>query len=395
MSNIKQSLRVIFLVEFVHEQGTYFRWHNLAIGLQLLGHHVTVYAIDWDRFSKDRVEYRDGVEYRILSTFRGLSIFTPSTNPLNLLRRLAIRYPTCDVVHSFQPFPFSAYLGWYLKRTGRARTFFYDWDDLWTKGLHKDIPGRLSTWISYLLVRRTEAHMPALADVVTVCSCFLQNLTRAAGNRCVRIIHNGFTVHKPMDKQQARAQLGLQPDVIYAGFIGRTLSELSWCISAMQTLQEQANSCGVRMVLCGMPTDSLKAIPPGLTEHIDYLGQLSPIDCRVLATAIDLGLMPLEDNAFNQSRFPIKFAEYQASGTPVLYSQVGECNMFSRIFSWNIPAGKTYQSFIDAFIGIMSLGKIELSERKVNIHELALHLEWRRMASLLASTYQERLNVNT
>ena len=104
MSNIKHSLRVIFLVEFVHEQGTYFRWHNLAIGLQLLGHRVTVYAIDWDRFTKDRVEHRDGVEYQILSTFRGLNIFTPSTNPLNLLRRFAIRYPACDVVHTFQPF---------------------------------------------------------------------------------------------------------------------------------------------------------------------------------------------------------------------------------------------------------------------------------------------------
>ena len=286
-------------------------------------------------------------------------------------------------------------LGWYLKRTGRAKTFFYDWDDLWIKGLYKDMPERLSTWISYLLVRSTETYMPALADAVTVCSDFLQNLTRAAGNQFVRVIHNGFTIYEPMDKQQARAQLGLRPDVIYAGFIGRTLSELSWCIRAMQTLLEQTNSCSVRMVLCGMPTDALQTIPPNLTEHIDYVGQLSPADCSVLAAAIDLGLMPLEDNMFNQSRFPIKFAEYQASGTPVLYSQVGECNMFTTVFFWNIPAGKTCQSFIDAFTESMSLGKTEFSKRKVNAHALAIHLEWKRMASLLASTYQEKLNVST
>jgi hypothetical protein len=161
-------LRIIFLVEFVHEQGTYFRWHNLAIGLQARGHSVTVYSVDWNRHAPDRTEYRDGVEYHILSTFRGLSVFTPSTNPLNLIRRLAVKYPVCDIVHTFQPFPFSAYIGWYLRRIGKAKAFCYDWDDLWINGLYKKRLRAINDKISVPLVRHTEKRFPARADAVTV-----------------------------------------------------------------------------------------------------------------------------------------------------------------------------------------------------------------------------------
>jgi hypothetical protein len=37
-------LQIHFFVNFSHPSGTYFRFHNLAIGLTRLGHQVTVFG---------------------------------------------------------------------------------------------------------------------------------------------------------------------------------------------------------------------------------------------------------------------------------------------------------------------------------------------------------------
>ena len=383
-----KGLKIIFLVEYVHEQGTYFRWHNLAIGLQAAGHQVIVFGVDWDKHSTDRTELRDGVEYRILSTFRGLNVFTPSTNPLNFLRRFLLTYPHCDIVHTFQPFPFSAYLGWYLKSTGKANYFFYDWDDLWTKGYYdkKPIKG-LSDKITFLLVRHTERRFPSCAGFVTVCSNYLRELAETAGAHFVSVIHNGFWPFEPIDQKRARTQLGLQPNAVYAGFMGRTTGELSWCIAAIQALHRQAPDHDFRLALCGMMPDFLDELSDDAKSQIDYLGNLSPLDCRLFAAAIDFGLLPLEDNAFNQSRFPIKFAEYQASGTPVIFSEVGECNKLGKQFNWTIPAGTTSQQFIDCFVHTLSDAVASQKRPVVNQEQLAYQLSWTMLAQDLASDY--------
>ena len=380
-------LTILFLVESAHEQGTYFRWHNLAIGLQAMGHTVTVYAVDWNRHSANRTEYKDGIKYCFTRAYRGFSLFTPSTNPFMLLRRFTLDYPRCDVVHSFQPFPASAYLGWYLKKTGRASYFFYDWDDLWVGGLLKKPLTRLLDKVTYPLVRHIEKRFPARADFVTTCSTYLRQLAVQSGAKNTSIIHNGFWPFSVPDKQQARATLGLQPDVFYIGFMGRTSSELSWCVAAQQALVAQNLPRPVRLVLCGMPDFLLDEFSAEQKETIDYLGYLSPLDCRLFAAAIDVGLLPLQDDAFNQSRFPIKFAEYQASGTPVVHSEIGECNELSKQFSWNVKAGTTKQQFIDATV--MAVCEKITGERNepVDRDKLASALSWTLLAQQLAAEY--------
>ncbi len=386
-----QSLRIIFLVESVHEQGTYFRWHNLAIGLQARGHRVIVYGVDWNRHSSDRIEYRDGVEYNILSTFRGLSIFTPSTNPLNLIRRLAIRYPACDIVHSFQPFPFSACIGWFLNQKGRAKAFFYDWDDLWTGGLYKRPLLRRTEKVSYPLVRYIEKHFPSRADVTTVCSGYLRDLAIATGSQRTTVIHNGFWPYEPIPKHQARIQLGLRPDALYMGYMGRTNGELAWCLNALQEVLTRTKDNKVRLALCGMQADSLTGLPPELITQIDYFGQLTPSECQIFAAALDFGLLPLSDNAFNQSRFPIKFADYQAAGTPIIYSEVGECHLIGKHFAWNSAAGNTQQQFIECFVET-TLKALSGNLPKVDMSKLTSLLNWQLLADHLSIDYEHSID---
>src|SRR5262249_45451810 len=131
-------LRVQFFTQACHSQGTYFRTHNLAIGLTALGHHVTVFSGDFDAKARVRAELRDGVRYEIVPECPLNRVFGVAADPVIIARRFLRRYPACDVAHLFQPFP-SAAAGW--ARAG-SRVRFFDWDDLWCGGLFRPPVGR-------------------------------------------------------------------------------------------------------------------------------------------------------------------------------------------------------------------------------------------------------------
>ena len=386
------SLKIHFLTQATHSQGTYFRFHNLAVGLTLLGHKVTVFGGDTQSnvFSPvEREEIRDGVLYRIMPSYKGASVFGSASHPLTALRRCLVDYPTCDIAHLFQPF-LSAALPWKYVLGKKAKILFYDWDDLWMNGL---IQGKSSSFLDYwfrMNIDFLENNLPKQANHVTTCSQFLADLALERKAKRVSVIHNGYWAFKKIDKREARKSLGLQEDALYVGFMGRTVDEMAWCFEAVE--QNQHHHENLRFALCGAPESSLDGISPLLRQKIDYLGVLSPLQTRNFAAAIDLGLLPLEDNSFNQSRFPIKFAEYMAAGTPVLASEVGECSYLASHFPWVIKAGKTKEDWLEAFEHALSLIKKRDQLLSVDYNILENVLSWNQISQKLAALYFSELS---
>ena len=97
-------LRIHFYVNSCHRAGTYFRFHNLAVGLTQLGHRVTVYAGDLNCSSKKRLEIRDGVPYVIRPEHWLNRLCWFGFDPVTVMKRWTSRCPLCDVAHLFQPF---------------------------------------------------------------------------------------------------------------------------------------------------------------------------------------------------------------------------------------------------------------------------------------------------
>jgi glycosyltransferase involved in cell wall biosynthesis len=378
-------LRINFFVQFVHEQGTYFRFHNLARALIALGQDVTVYASDHDRRSKSRQEVREGVNYFIMPSLRGFSLFSPVTNPLNAMRRGLERYPACDVAHLFQPFP-SAMLAW--KRC-KADKHFYDWDDLWVGGFWADKPRSLNGRLSYAVTAQLERKLPHWSDHVTTCSRFLAALAMERGGHDASVIYNGLWPEKRIPKDAARKRLGLRPDAVYVGFMGRTCNELHWCFQGMEENLDRIPN--LRFALCGAPADALEGLPTKLRERVDFLGQLKPAETRYFSATLDLALLPLENTAFNQSRYPIKFAEYMGAGAPVLCSNVGECSMLKDRFPWVFNAGRTKHDWLQAFrqaVDSLAAGRHpEVDESAVNAFFC-----WEHIALGLLEIYRQTLN---
>jgi glycosyltransferase involved in cell wall biosynthesis len=336
-------LHIHFFVQFSHEQGTYFRFHNLALGLAELGHVVAVFACDHDTASAARTELRNGIPYHIVPSSGGTTLVSPFCHPLNAFRRWLLPYPKCDVAHLFQPFPNAAF-AW---GKSQARVRFYDWDDLWVGGLLGNGKASFRVAFDRAVTGWFERQLPLRATHVTTCSGFLRDLALSRRAAAASVIYNGIQPYQPLPRAAARTSLGLSPSAIYAGFMGRTCNELSWCIDALAGNLDRWPD--LRLALCGFPAFLLDAIPERIRERTDFLGQLSPAATRDFAAALDLGLLPLEDSPFNQSRFPIKFAEYMAAGTPLLASEIGEPSVLARAFPWVLKAGKTYESWLAAF----------------------------------------------
>ncbi len=376
-------LRVRFFVNFVHPQGTYFRFHNLALALAGLGQQVEIYGLDHDTQSRRRQETRDGIVYHLVPSARGLSFISPLAHPANALRmRRQAGASPCDVAHLFQPFP-AACWAW---RGCTAAAKFYDWDDLWVGGLMAGRTASFRSWVERMLTGHLETKLPAMADHVTTCGHFLAHLAQTRGARHTSVLFNGLWPAPPTDQAAARRALGLVADARYVGFMGRTCDELGWIFEAMAAAA--ARWPGLRLALCGPPAGCLDGLDPALRGRIDFLGQLTPAQTREFACALDLGLLPLADTPFNQSRFPIKYAEYMAAGSPVLCSAIGECGRLSAEFAWVVSAGQTKAGWLRAFAtaaATLAAGPLPVVDRR----SVETVFSWEKIGAQLLEIYRE------
>src|SRR5690625_2156249 len=106
----RQQLDIAFLVPEDRRTGTWFRYHNLAIALQKIGHQITVYSQTSANRIRRSYEIRDGVPYLLSPTVPGNRFLIAPVNPANAARRFFEKIETADVYHLFQPFPSAAFI---------------------------------------------------------------------------------------------------------------------------------------------------------------------------------------------------------------------------------------------------------------------------------------------
>lgn len=345
-----------------------------------------MYTCDFDDNGwKPRDEVRDGVNYFIQPQHWFHRYFWHASDPVTVARRYFRTYPPCDIAHLFQPFPGAA-AGWLRARAG-AR--FYDWDDLWSGGLIQGPIRRWRehwprTWVSFL-----ERRLPRWADHVTAISGYLASLARERGAREVSVVNSGSWPLAPVDKAAVRRRLGLRENAFYAGFMGRTTAELPWCVAALAANAERRPD--LRLALCGMPAAELARFPDDVRNRIDYLGQLTPAEAQEFSSCLDLALLPMEANNFNLSRLPQKFADYLATGVPLLCSAVGECALLIPKFPWVLPAGSTQPEWESSFASALDrIASNTIPQFDPQLFER--HLSWNGLSRTLSQIYLQVLD---
>jgi glycosyltransferase involved in cell wall biosynthesis len=335
-------LTIRFFTSSAHTQGTYFRFHHLAAELTELGHFVTVHASDHDPTTSPRVEQRDGVTYEVVPESRPFAVFAAPCHPATVVRRARQPAPACDVAHLFQPFPSA--LGPWLRTPSRMR--FYDWDEVWAGGLYPKRPRRPGEAWAGTIAAVLERWLPRRADHTTVVGEWLAERARSHGAARTSVIHNGFVPRPLADKGEARRALGLDPEALYLAFIGRTPNRLEWCFEALERSASREPS--LRLLLAGPLGDRLGDASPSARARIDFLGDLPPDRAALCAEAADIGLLPMDDDTWNRSRFAIKFSDSLGAGQHLVCSEVGECGRLARDNPAAFPAGTSREGWLDA-----------------------------------------------
>lgn len=379
-----ETLTIRFFTSFCHPQGTYFRFHSLARELAARGHRVTVHAADQNWRSARREEVRDGVGYDIVPESRPLGPLAAPMHPLTAVRRARSAPGRCDVAHLFQPFisPLGAW------RSTPAALRVYDWDEMWAGGLFPPRKVLMRPGVMALMV--LERAMLRRSRHTTVIGQWLADKARAWGARgSVQIIHNGFAPRSLHDKAEARAELNLERDALYLGFIGRTTPQFEWCLEALE--HAGARHPSLRLAVAGPMKDLVTAAPARIRDRIDYLGDLSVDRAELCAEAIDIGLLPMRDDTWNRSRFAIKFADYIAAGLHVVCSSVGECGRLAEMFYEVTPAGTTSSEWIAAVERAVEHCAQLPWPRRVTATDDSAELSWPVIAAHLESFYLREL----
>lgn len=392
----KHPLRVAFIVTGDGESGTYFRYHNLAKGLVRLGHEVVVYGQCGSGRWATRHEARDGVKYVLAPSAPGNRWIDYSINPGNLFWRMIQRIAQADVYHLFQPHGNSAF-PWLALQKFRSREgalFVWDWDDLWCGGLIPTEPRRVTARWHYRLLNRLEHSLPRRAALVTTCSAYLARIAESRGASHTALVHNGYWPgDAPGDRTTLRKEFGLREDAFYLGFIGWTPTEISWCLEALLRL-----GANVRLASCGYDIRRDLEAYPGLADRIDYLGKVTSEQARRLMHAIDVGLLPLARTPFNESRLPIKFADYLAAGVPAICGDVGEVGVLGRRIRGAILCPPEKEKWVAACVAAVREMQRDPAAHLPDRIELARHLSWAHLAHQLEAAYfagMERLSQNS
>lgn len=381
-------MRIAFFVQYNHQVGTYFRWHNMAKALQILGHEVDIYAGDHNWKQTVRLELRDGISYSIIPAFPTVRVFYAPNDFFSAFRWLFhIPKKEYDIYHLYQPFLHASVLWNKLRVQKKNAVFVFDWDDLWTGGLFqkpKDIRTRYMMWVT----RWLESILPNKAAGITVCSQFLQ--ARLPINKKSKIIHNGFWPKQTPNKNSLRLKWGLHDDIIYLAYIGKTADELDWVIDAHAYVQNKFSK-KVHLCVAGPPKDYvyhlINDIGSITSSTIHYYGNLSVTDAADLAAAVDLGLIPLDNNAFNQSRFPVKFLDFLSVGTPVYLSKVGEIGEIGSNLSGVFLGTPSKLEWVN---GLLPVLEAIFSGKVVNVNVDQLNeLTWVALAEKQAAFYKE------
>jgi len=385
----RTQLDIVFLVPEDRRTGTFFRYHNLAIALQKIGHRVTIYSQSSNNRLHHTRETRDGVPYIFSATFPGNRWILPPTNPGTFLRRLLLPVKEADVYHLFQPFPSSAIL-WRSLRKRRKALFVYDWDDFWINdefGL-KTPRGLASRWAAFW-IGQMEKQLPGLADLTTTVSHPLAELAKKRNSARNVVLHNGIWPVVRKEKLAARKRLHLQPDAFYVGLSGWS-GEVEWCLEAIRKFKSEFPS--LRLAITGLDRSKKLAAYRDIRDQVDDLGALSDEDFSYFNSCLDLGLVPMRESEFNHYRLPYKLTDHLANGVPVLCSRIGEVDRLADDLDGLFTCAPTLESWLSRFGETVRQLLSGEEENRPSPQNLLKRFSWTTIAHKMSSAYFEGLD---
>lgn len=276
------------------------RLYHLPLQLARHGHEVEVLALDYRSAKREEMQV-EGARFR-----------TEPATPLHLpllyaqLRKRVQEYRPDILIASGDSH--IGYLGLRLARDVDAR-FAFDVYDYYPAFAGNRIPGM--RWMFDKAV--------AGADLVIAAGNRLAQKLHPLNPR-IAIISNGVdtALFRPMDKSDARRELGLDPQQIIIGYFG-SLDPARGPLLIEAAALLRTRGLDLRLLLAG-PLRGIALDQP----WIEYRGALPQTAVPLLINACDVVVIPYQNTSFNDHSSACKIAEYLACGVPVVATDVAD-----------------------------------------------------------------------
>lgn len=323
----ERRLRVLFVVFNMPWQGggTFYRAFGFARELAKRGHEATVIATApkarW-RLSEEMVE---GVRL-VLSPSLLWGKMRSGWDPYEVLARCRwIAGREFDLVHGFESRPGVIYPTLYAHKRHKA-ALVLDWCDWFGRGGSIEEREGLLKYFLRPLETFYEEHFRLRAKGTTVINDTLAQRAIGLGVREQEIcwLPNGsdITTRQVLDRQAARAELGLEPDKQYVGYLGQVYaSDAQLLISSFELLRERLPLA--HLVLIGNRKHRISTLLDD-TSRIIETDYLSDEDLNLYLAACDVVWLPLQRTLTSRGRWPLKLSDYMATGRATVSTNTGD-----------------------------------------------------------------------
>jgi teichuronic acid biosynthesis glycosyltransferase TuaH len=234
-------------------------------------------------------------------------------------------------------------------------------------------------------VRRQERQALSNADVTVAVSSDLARRWADMGARPVVIPNGCWPLSGSIGGQQAK-ELDLPSPVV--GLVGRLSDRID--LTALMAIADS----GWSLLLMG-PRDP-RWEPQRFREltskpSVRYIGPVSSVEVPGYLAAIDVGITPYRDTAFNRASFPLKTLEYLSAGLPVVTSSLPAMRWLradleeaetTEVADQILVLAENSQDYVDA-IRTIAAGNSEVASRRI---AFAARHSWANRAEQLAAT---------
>ncbi len=322
-------MRILMVMYNLLGKGTYWRALYLARGLAKQGHEVVIMCTPHERQWRfvTREDTQPGVTILLSPNYLG-GLFSSGWDPGTIIARLfwSLRQKDFDLVHGFESRPTVIFPGLYWQRL-RGAKLLLDWCDWFGKG--GSVEERPSPFVRAVLrpfETFFEDYFRRYADGVTEFSSFLHNRAVELGVPPDRVIHisNGSNVDElyPIPQDEARAAVGLPPDVPIVGYIG-AIFERDALLMAEAFNRIRQSKPQARLLLIGYVNVNVEQWMDE-PDAVWRTGRIPYAQINQYLGACDVCWMPLGDSGANRGRIQLKLSDYMAAGKPVVATDVGD-----------------------------------------------------------------------
>lgn len=326
-------LNILFLTKSMYDMYGFSRPFNLAKGLVELGHQVTFICAVSE--SSRHHEIRDGVEIIAFADFLPYQVKKGGLSPIDMISRLLyLHNKEFDLVHVETGYrPVTGLVG-HLYAWWKKVPYVCEWWDWIGKGGLYDRKSATYRRTLGVLDNYFEEWDKKHADGVVPLSAVLKRRAIGLGieEKRLQIIHGGADqlIIQNYDKYACRKKFGFREDAFlacYAGVGSHEAYDLEPFLLASKSLKQRHSNYGW-FGTGGRLREDVR-VKYGVSDEYIEGGWVDNDDYGAYLACADVFILTLQNDLFNQARWPNKLGDYLAIGRPVIATAVGEVIGFS------------------------------------------------------------------